>query len=179
VEPDSHISYFNDSSLVAIYTDPATNQQKVMLHKSLPGGATDVEFSLLGIGPGSSTVEISHDWPNIMYNIDSLFQKLNLSSQKAAGGEGSESLSQSQLYHPKILSLKKELENNRATIDSIPRTRIQIKLPIPVQTATTSYTFFGGKQPDGSMFVFADMTAYQNTYSVKKSDKKVNFLDVQ
>ncbi|KZR95949.1 Uncharacterized protein APZ42_009983, partial [Daphnia magna] len=60
----------------------------------------------------------------------------------------------------------------------IPQAVIEIPLPIPVQTAKASYQFIGVKTPDGSAFVIADLTAYQNSYSVTKSDMKVTFVEI-
>lgn len=64
-------------------------------------------------------------------------------------------------------------------MDAIPQAVIEIPLPIPVQTAKASYQFIGVKTPDGSAFGIADLTAYQNSYSVTKSDMKVTFVEIK
>jgi hypothetical protein len=90
-----------------------------------------------------------------MLDIDSLFAKFNIRNEKISP------------MHPKIIAMKTELENNSDSVDAIPQAVIEIPLPIPVQTAIDSYKFVGGKKPDGSIFVIADLNAYQNSYTVK------------
>lgn len=67
-----------------------------------------------------------------LYNIDNIFGK----SCKAP-------------FHTKILGFKKEQENKRETLGTIPRTILELKLPIPVQTAIDLYTFSGGVKSHG------------------------------
>ena len=163
---DLQIVHHNQPALVTVYKDPDTQQEKVFILISLPGGSTDVEFSLVGNGPGSSTANIRYSWPPVMYDIDSLFAKVTIKNEKISE------------FHPKITALKNELANSRNSVDSVPQEVIEIPLPIPVQTAKNSYQFVGGKKPDGSMFIIADLTAYQNTYSAKKSDMRVTFVEI-
>ncbi|KAI9556051.1 hypothetical protein GHT06_018618 [Daphnia sinensis] len=163
---DLQIVHHNQPALVTVYKDPETQQEKVFILKSLPGGSTEVEFSFVGNGPGSSTAHIKHSWPPVMFDIDSLFAEVSIRNEK---------ISQ---FHPKIVALKNELENNLDSVDAIPQAVIEVPLPIPVQTAKASYQFIGIKTPDGSAIMIADLTAYQNSYSVPKSDMKVTFVEI-
>ncbi|KAK4024314.1 hypothetical protein OUZ56_009697 [Daphnia magna] len=128
---DLQIVHHNQPALVTVYKDPETQQEKVFILISVPGGSTEVEFSLVGNGPGSSTARIKHSWPPVMFDIDSLFAKVSIRNEK---------ISQ---FHPKIVALKNELENNRDSVDAIPQAVIEIPLPIPVQTAKASHQFIG------------------------------------
>ena len=160
--PDSKLSYHqNEPFLMTVYRDE-TQKEKLSLLVALPGGCDDVEFSLVGGGGGSSTARITYCWPKSLYNIDHIFGK----SCQAP-------------FHPKIMGFKKELENNRETVDAIPRSILELKLPIPVQTAIDSYTFSGGVKDDGTRLLMADLTAYQNNYTHKQADKKVKFLAIK
>nr|CAH0112323.1 unnamed protein product [Daphnia galeata] len=101
--PDSKLSYHqNEPFLMIVYRDK-TQKEKLSLLVALPGGCDDVEFSLVGGGGGSSTARITYCWPKSLYNIDHIFGK----SCQAP-------------FHPKIMGFKKELENNRETVDAIP-----------------------------------------------------------
>jgi hypothetical protein len=149
-----------------VYKDPQTLQEKVFIVISIPGGSGESEFSSAGDGPGSSTAIIKYYWPPVMFDTDSMFEKVSIKNEKVSP------------LHPKIIALKNELENNRDSVDAIPQAVIEIHLPIPVQTDIDSYNFVGGRTPDGTRFVVADLKAYQTPYSVKKSDKKITFLDI-
>ncbi|EFX81855.1 hypothetical protein DAPPUDRAFT_102055 [Daphnia pulex] len=89
----------------------------------------------------------------------------------------------SQMVHhnqPALVTVYKDLKHSKRSdsVYAIPQAVIEIPLPIPVQTAIDSYKFVGGKKPDGSIFVIADLNAYQNSYTVKKSDMKVTFVEI-
>jgi hypothetical protein len=152
---DSQIVHHNQPALVTVYKDPETQQEKVFILISLPGSSVESEFSLADNGPSSSTAIIKYYCPPVMFDIDSLFAKFNIRNEKISP------------MHLKIIAMKTELENNSDSVDAIPQAVIEIPLPIPVQTAIDSYKFVGGKKPDGSIFVIADLNAYQNSYTVK------------
>ncbi len=161
------IVHHNQPALVTVYKDPDTQQEKVFIVMSLPGGSgSESEFSLAGNGPGSSTAIIKYNWPPLMYDIDCMFSKVTIKNEKISP------------LHPKLIALKNELESNRDSIDAIPQGVIEIPLPIPVQTDIDSYNFVGGRKPDGTTFVVADLKAYQTSYTVKSSDKKITFVDI-
>ena len=60
--------------------------------------------SLAGSGPGSSLAQITYDWAKILYYVDAIFGK---------------SIKDGNLLkcHPKLMSIRKKLENNRESID--------------------------------------------------------------
>jgi hypothetical protein len=158
---DSRFICRNLPFTMSIYRDPETQGQKVFLVIALPGGSTDVEFTLVGSGTGTSTAKVSFSWPKFAYDVEALLAK------QIKGGLNP--------LHPKILSHQAELENNRDNVEETPRGEIEVTLPIPVQTSRTSYTFTGGNNEDGSLMLIAEMAALQNTYIAKLSDKKVKF----
>ncbi|XP_045023141.1 uncharacterized protein LOC123467161 [Daphnia magna] len=164
-ELDAKIAHKNQPVLMTVYRDPVTEQEKVCIVVSLPGGASDVEFSLVGSGPGSSTARITYSWPKILFDIETIFKKAITSSELP-------------VCHPKIIALKNELKNNRDLIDSTPKGSMELTLPISVQTATSSISRAGGKTADGSMVVIVELLAFQNSYTVKQFDKKIDFVDL-
>ncbi len=161
---DSKIIHNLQPILMTVYVDHLTEQEMVCVVATIPGGATNAEFSLIGSGPGTSTALITYNWPRMSYEIESMFKK-----KIASGALGT--------WHPKILALKKELQQYRASIDSIPQGSIELTLPIPVQTSADSITRSGGRSSDGTTIVIVDLMAYQNCYTVKQGDKKVPFDD--
>ena len=60
---------------MTVYKDPESLEEKLCVIASLPGGVSDVEFSLIGSGPGSNTAKITYSWPPIVYDIPGIFNK--------------------------------------------------------------------------------------------------------
>ncbi len=83
----------NKLALMELYKDPDTHNEMIIIAVCLPGGATNVEFSLVGGGQGTSTARITYSWARILFNIDEIFSK-----KMKAGLKN---------YHPKIMALKK------------------------------------------------------------------------
>ncbi|XP_045025151.1 uncharacterized protein LOC123469870 [Daphnia magna] len=121
-ELDAKIAHKNQPVLMTVYRDPVTEQEKVCIVVSLPGGASDVEFSLVGSGPGRSTARITYSWPKILFDIEAIFKKAITSSELP-------------VCHPKIIALKNELKNNRDSIDSTPKGSMELTLPINLVSA--------------------------------------------
>lgn len=161
---DALIRHQNQPVIMSVYKDPESHEEMVCLVAMLPGGSKDVDFSLVGSGPSSSLARVTYSWPPIAHDIDAMFESLKLVDKMAR-------------YHPKVISLKTELEKTRPTIEAIPRGVMEFTLPIAVQTAIGSYSFRGGKKPDGSMVLIADLKSYQNAYTILQAEKKVEFID--
>ena len=160
---DSNVSHHNQPLLMGTYPDPDTYKEMLFLVAAVPDGPDHIEFSFVGTGPGSSKAQITYSWPPLAYDLNLIFGK--------AFKHGLPSC------HPKVMALKKELENNRDSIDDIPQGCIEISLPIPVQTAPDAIKFQGSMK-DGHKIVTADLKAYHKSYFVKQSDKKVKFEEV-
>ena len=145
-----------------VYRHPDTEKEKVIIVANLLSGTTDVEFSLLGDGPGTTSAQISYKWAPSSFNIEDLFAKeiKNKTIPKC---------------HPKIVELKKCLEDTRASRDDTPVGLINLTLPIPVLTAEDTISRSGKKSKDGTMHLIIELTAYESLYSVKPSSKKVSF----
>ncbi len=150
-----------------VYRDPDTEKDKVIVVASLFGGTTDVEFTLLGSGPGTTSAQITYKWAPHSFNIEELFAKA-IKSQTIPS------------CHPKIVQLKKGLQKCRASKDDTPVGTIDLTLPIPVLTSENSISRPGRKNKDGVMIMIIELTAYESLYSVKskrsvKENKKVLF----
>ena len=65
----------NQPCLIEVYRDPATQSDKVIIVISLIGGVTEVEFLLLGPGPGTVYARVTYRWPQAAFKIEQLFEK--------------------------------------------------------------------------------------------------------
>ena len=166
---DARIRHKNQPVLISVFRDPETEEEKVCVVAALPGGVSNVEFSLIGTGPGANKARITYSWPPIVFDIEGIFRKEIDSVNPAVKLEST---------HPLILSLKAELRNNRESLNSTPRGEIELTLPIPVQTAASSICRSGGKKNDGSLIVIVELMAYQNSYTVKQKDNTIVFEDL-
>ena len=77
---DTKIVHKNQPVLMTVYKDPESKEEKLCIIASLPGGVSNLEFSLIGSGPGSNTAKITYSWPPIvspydMYDIPGIFKK--------------------------------------------------------------------------------------------------------
>ena len=152
----------NMPMMTTVYRCPTTQEEWVGLMVSLPGGAENVEFSLVGSGAGSRLARITFSWPPLMYNIDD------------AMGVNGDQFSLKELA--RSMAFKQELHNHRDSIDAKPQGTIDISLPVPVLTSIDSYTFNGKRKPDGSLVLVADLKAYQDSYTIPHEKRKVDFV---
>jgi hypothetical protein len=111
------IVHNNQPILMEVFGDPVTEKDKVIVVASILGGTTDVEFSLLGSGPGTTQAQISYKWAPLSFNIEELFAK-----EIKTGTTPS--------CHPKVVQLKKGLQNCRASKDDTPIGTIELTLPM-------------------------------------------------
>lgn len=166
ISSDSKITHYNQPIQVEVYQDPVTENEKVVIVASLPGGASDAEFTLVGSGPGTTLARFTYKWPPMSFRFEELFKK--------SIEDGS-----IQSYHPKIVALKKGLRNCRDSIDDIPVGVIDIELPIPVLTLENSISRNGRKSVDGSLLMVIELMAYESAYTIKPSSKKIVFEEEQ
>ncbi len=163
---DSQISHRNQPVLMEIYIDPVTEREILVIVAYLIGGVTDVEFSLVGSGPGCSIGRITYTWPEMSIDVEDLFElpinKKNIEEQLPA-------------CHPKMLAIKKGLHNTRESIDVLPKGVIDLNLPIAVQTAADTIKRRGKKKPDGTTVLIVELMAYESAYTVKQDDQKILF----
>ena len=145
-----------------VYRDPVTQCDKVIILIGLIGGVTEVEFLLLGSGPGTIYARVTYRWPQASFNIEQLFEK-EIKANKIPS------------CHPKIIALKKSLENCRDSCDATPIGQMDLTLPIPVLTTSNSFSKKGRKNKDGSLAMLIELTAYESLYSIKKGSKRVIF----
>ncbi|KAJ3117945.1 hypothetical protein HK098_006074, partial [Nowakowskiella sp. JEL0407] len=145
---------FSDPVLTAVYTDPETENERVIVVASLPSGCSGLNFTLSEDG---ETAIISYTWPFAMYNTEYMFEKWLVTRQL-------------ENYHPKIVAILRELEKVRDTIESAPEGSIRVPLPIPVQTDTRTFKKNGLQKKDGSVIFIAELQAHQKSYAITAED---------
>ena len=78
-------------------------------------------------------------------------------------------------YHPKIVAVKKELENVRDSVEAEPKGVIEIDFPIQVQTDTSTVQKYGIAGADGTKIFMAELMAFQKAYTITSADTKTQF----
>lgn len=139
---------------------PETENEKVLMVVTLPGGATEPKVELQDDG---YWVYVKYSWPKTMYDVNDLFKP-----QFDAG--------EFQDYHPMVSSFKAGLRQVRKRIDLCPDGMIKVFLPIKVQTAGNSYKIWGVKRANGAQVTIGVFTGFAKEYVKKVADEKVKFL---
>lgn len=116
-------------------------------------GTSNFSFELSEDG---ETVKLFFEWPKPMYNVGEIFNFFPMDNIPN--------------YHPKYLALENALEVVRSSVDDKPRGSIDIKLPIPVQNLSSTWT---KKQidKDGCTMLYLELSGFQTKYAVKNEEK--------
>ena len=116
VNQDSRFTHHNQPIVVSVYKDHVTEQEKGIILCTLPSGASDARFRLLGSGPGTRLAVMKYAWPPIAYEIDELFGEEIKSGEMAA-------------CDPRIAALKDDLKFTRQNKNEAPKGSIEITFP--------------------------------------------------
>lgn len=146
-------------TLCEVYTDPENLTEKVQLAVALPGGVSNVRVELDELG---TKCEIKYAWPKTMFQMDDMF-KGPIRSKKITS------------YHPKILALKLGLQKFRDRVDSVPEGKIEVPLPIQVQTGPQSWSKYGIIRDDGTHVIVAEFSGCVKAQYMKVSDSAVEY----
>ena len=150
----------------AMWTDPITYEEKVTVLVVLPSGVNDGEVTVPASTDGTDKVLISYSWSEGFVSMKTLFDK---EIKKKAITE----------THPEVMAINDSLKNHRKTLDDIPTSIIEVKLPVRVQTAPKSYEHdvLINKLDGGNHLVTVCMrlTAFSTEYIVSSEKKKMKF----
>lgn len=153
------IVHSNYPALLEVYKDPESQLEVVNMVVSLPGGAKNPRVELNEMG---SKVQIQYEWTPLLFDFENLFKKpIN---------EG-----KMQRNDPRILSFKSGLEKVRSRIDVAPVAKMEIDLPIPVQTTPGSWENSGAARQDGSLVVLGKFQGLAKEYNKRVQDTQVKF----
>lgn len=188
---DEGITITNPPILTSLYTDPDTQEKYVSIMAALPGGITDVEFSLVGTDAGTTLARIEFSWPTHMHDLTPgtlqegfLIAEPTSEKSKTTSEEYAEisvatvDNSVAPKDMAKLISFQDVLKSKRNSIDKAPKGTNDIVLPASVQTSIESYTLQVKKAKDGSLLLFADLMAYQGSNTVPRTKKRVTFLQM-
>ena len=156
---DADVGVVNQPVLMAVYKDPFTLCEKVCLCVNLPSGATEITFALLGAGPATTKAEVTYNWAKLLYNVEGLFVK-EFKDQSMSN------------THPAVVALKLELANARNSVKDAPIGKIEVTLPIPVQTNPKTVTYKCGTDLERVTILVAHLTAFNTPYTADKSEFK-------
>jgi hypothetical protein len=82
-----------------------------------------------------------------------------------------------QKYHPLIQCLNAELRKCRNNVEEQPESSVRLHLPIPVQTDCSTYSHridaFAMESGVTTQVMFIKMKAFQTSYAVRESSRKV------
>ncbi|KAJ3110392.1 hypothetical protein HK098_000580, partial [Nowakowskiella sp. JEL0407] len=145
--------------LTAVYNDPETLNERVIIVAILPSGCTDVTFT---VGDDGNVAFIHYTWPSVMYNTEEMFEKW-LVTRKI------------ECYHPKIVAISQELEKVRDSVEAAPEGVIRVQLPISVQKDTRTFVKNGFEKRDGSKVFMVELQAHQKSYAITTEDKCIEF----
>ena len=80
---DARIRHKNQPVLISVFRDFETEEEKVCVVAALPGGVSNVEFSLIGPGPGTNRPELLIPGPHLSLTLkESSERKLILSTRQ-------------------------------------------------------------------------------------------------
>lgn len=154
-----YVSFENGPILRFQYKDPDSGEEKLTLIVPLPAGAQEPRSELNGSG---SVCHISYTWPKICYQPSELF-RLITKNPLIPG------------FHPKVVGLESELANFRQKLDEEPRARVNIQLPIVVQTDKSKIKRQGLKGPNGQNLVVIELTAMPSDYNETLDETLISF----
>lgn len=116
-------------------------------------GTTNYSFD---ISEDGESVKLFFDWPKPMYNVEDIFKAFP-----------SETIPN---FHPKYVALENALETVRGNVDEKPKGSVEVKLPIPVQNVSSTWTkkLIESK---GCTLLYLELYGFQTKYAVKNNEK--------
>jgi len=152
---DSKITSESRAVTTHVWRDPETEKELLCLTVGVPV-VENVEFSLVGNGPSSSTAKIVIPWGPLNYEPKELFST-EIKSKTIVS------------YHPCITEMKKELQNHRKYAHDIPCEILRVQLPIAVQNTPDSIEKEGLRHPNGTASIRIIMKAVESSYTMNKN----------
>ena len=143
---------------------PVTFEEKYTVLVVLPSGVSDGDVIIPARDDGTDEMSISYPWTDAFVNMDILYSK-----------ELAQNIYTSS--HPEIMAMKESLRDVKKSIDDIPKSVINIKLPVKVQTSHQSYSHdvIVTKLKEGNHLVTVRirLTAFDTSYIVPSAKKKI------
>lgn len=139
----SIIENSNKPFLMAIFKTPDNLDEHIIILYPLLSGISNVRFYLSEDG---KEAHFTYNWPTPLYNISSIFKKDSKDITK-------------------IMALQEQLLKHRNTINDIPKDKLTIKLPFPVQTNTAEHIITGYEDKDGSRIMRIELPGMKKNYA--------------
>ena len=146
------------------WSDPVTGEDKFTVLIVLPSGVHNAELNVPASDDGTDKLEVKYTWCEGFIDMQTLFHHEITKLSYA-------------ISHPEIMSIKDSLKKYRNSIDETPISTIEVKLPIKVQSAPSSYSHdvIVSKLPGGNHLVTirVRLTAFSTTYIIPSNKKKI------
>ncbi|KAG9409280.1 hypothetical protein AC1031_019531 [Aphanomyces cochlioides] len=151
-ESDSCV-FSNPPCNLAVYNDPETMHEMLVLTLSLPSGVNKIKFEVSKNGRFGL---VGYNWPIIMAKVDNIFKE-EIDSKKIAN------------YHPMIMALKKQLQTHTDVISDLPQSTIRINFPINVKWSPNQVIKTVVRCPEtGALVLVAKMEAASDTFATTR-----------
>ena len=148
------------------WTDPLTFEEKLTVLLVMHSGVTAGEVEVPAKEEGTDKIFVTYSWSDTFVKMKKKFEK------DIAKGIVSES-------HPEVMAIMESLKKYRTNLDDIPISKIEIKLPMKVQTSPNSYDHdvVINKLAGGNHLVTLRirLTTFSTMYIVKNHKKKMKF----
>lgn len=148
--------------LANVYTNPETDSDVCMVVVLLHGGVKGVNIDVVPSADGpEQTLKIEYPWPKSMYDMSSMFY---------------DDENEDMLYEvssPRVQCIKSALKDCREKVENAPVAKMQLKLPIEVDTNPQTWTKTYNKKADGGVILYLEFNAIRKSYAIAKDEKFV------
>lgn len=158
---DTFVEISNAPVVVWTYTDHVQKCDFVNVAVTPFSGCKGVDFNLSEDG---MKVMINFLWPSAIYNANELFKK-----------ELNDTKSSISVNDPELHAMTKQLMERGITEKSIPRGKITVTLPMPVQREVGTWTKKAISTVDGTKIVLLKFKGYQPGIIVENADTTIVF----
>lgn len=142
----------NYPTFMAPYKVPITNQDKLFVLFSLPGGSADPKLTVNSEG---NKLTLEYKWPRAAYDPLDLFKGPIKDKEMSASD-------------PVIAGISESLMNFRSNVEEVPTSREEFQLPFSVESKNQCIVIRGLKRDDGTTIITADLEGRQMEYQEKK-----------
>lgn len=160
---DCSVTYSNPPVMTWNFTDHEQKCDIVYVAVPVVSGSQNCKFS---ISEDGMSVCIDYVWPSAIFHPKELFadelNNVNPASKISAN-------------HPKIHALTSHLLNCGLTVNSKPRGKITVTLPLKVQREIGTWKQQPIKKADGSRIVLIELKGYQENVIINDADTSINF----
>lgn len=146
--------------IAGVYTNPETKSDVCIVVVLLHGGVKGVNIDIVSGADGSrQTLKIEYEWPTSMHDMTPMF----------FNEEYDEMIDE--VSSPRVQAIEKALEEYRKNVEDAPVAKMELKLPIEVDTNPHTWTKAYNKKSDGGVIMYLEFNAIRKSYTIPKNEK--------